>query len=129
MLVVDSTVWVDLFRGYATRHVSILRVELTRQRVLVGDLVMHEVLRGFRTDAVARLVAHQLDHFAFATMGGREIAARAADHYRRLRSMGITVRKTVDLLIGTFCIERGLPLLHADRDYEPMAAHLGLVTI
>lgn len=129
MIVVDSTVWIDLLRGRATRQTTLLRAELTRQRVVVGDLVLHEVLRGFRTDGEARLVAHQLAQFAFEPMGGREVASRAADYDRSLRVLGITMRKTVDLLIGTFCIERHLPLLHADRDFEPMAQHLGLVTL
>jgi hypothetical protein len=126
VIVVDTSVWVDLLKGRATREVGRLRQLLGAREILMGDLILTELLQGFRTDADALLVRRQLDAFPFAPMVGREVALRAADYYRMLRRRGITVRKTIDLLIGTFCIEHGHALLHADRDFEPLAAHLGL---
>ena len=129
MIVVDSTVWIDFFRGSATRETTMLRSLMGLGVVLVGDLVMAEVLQGFPDERQADAGRQTLERFAVETMVGREIAVAAAANYRRLRAVGVTVRRTIDLLIGTFCIERGYALLHHDRDFDPMADRLGLQVV
>lgn len=126
MIVVDSTVWIDFFRGTTTRETITLRALMGLGVVLVGDLVLVEVLQGFPDERQAEAGRQTLERFAVEAMVGRDVAVAAAANYRRLRSQGITVRRTIDLLIGTFCIERGHTLLHHDRDFTPMADHLGL---
>ena len=129
MIVVDSMVWIDFFNGVPTGQVRRLRGLLGQQEILVGDLILCEVLQGFRSERDAVAARRALAAFDFAPMVGRELAARAAQNYRELRRQGITIRKTIDLLIGTFCIERGHRLLHADRDFAPMSQHLGLQVV
>jgi predicted nucleic acid-binding protein len=97
--------------------------------ILVGDLILLEVLRGARDERHAALLERDLRRFPIQPLLTEAIALRAARHYRQLRSRGITVRKTVDLIIGTFCILHGHRLLHADRDFEPMREHLGLLVV
>ena len=94
--------------------------------LVVGDLVLCEVLQGLQTDAEAALVERALRRFDVVPMLSPDLAVRAAAHYRLLRARGVTVRKTIDLLIGTFCIERQHALLHNDRDFDGMERHLGL---
>ncbi len=129
MIVVDSTVWIDFFRGRATRETTTLRSLMGLGVILVGDLVLAEVLQGFPDERQAEAGRQTLERFAVEPMVGRDVAIAAAGNYRRLRSQGITIRRTIDLLIGTFCIERGHALLHHDRDFDPMAARLGLQTV
>jgi hypothetical protein len=128
VIVVDSTVWIDFFNGTPTPEVGRLRALLGTREILVGDLILCEVLQGFRHERDARAAEAALGAFDFAPMVGRDIAAIAAANYRTLRGRGITPRKTIDVLIGTFCNLRGHALLHADRDFAPMAEHLGLET-
>jgi predicted nucleic acid-binding protein len=125
-LVVDSSVWIDFFNGRRTSQTARLDAYLGSERIVVGDLVLCEVLRGFRHTADARRADQLLATCESATFGGEVIARRAADHYRRLRAQGISVRKTVDLLIGTWCLEHDMKLLHNDRDFHTMVQHLGL---
>ena len=129
MIVVDSTVWIDFFRGSVTRETTMLRSLMGLGVVLVGDLVLAEVLQGFPDERQAEAGRQTLERFAVEPMVGREIAVAAAANYRRLRAVGVTVRRTIDLLIGTFCIERGYALLHHDRDFDPMADRLGLQVV
>lgn len=124
---VDTTVLVDFVRGHDTDEVRKFRDLIDNGEVVIGDLVLCEFLRGFDTDLDARRVEERLRHFSHVALCGRDVAVEAAAHYRRLRSLGVTVRKTIDLIIGSYCIHHGLPLLHADRDFEPMELHLGLV--
>lgn len=126
MIAVDSTVWIDFFRGRPTRETTLLRPLVGLGVILVGDLVLAEVLQGFRDDGEAETGRRTLERFAVEPMVGRDIAVAAARNYRVLRGQGITIRRTIDLLIGTFCIERGHLLLHNDRDFDPMASRLGL---
>lgn len=95
----------------------------------MGDLILAEVLQGFRNEHHARLAREALDTLIFEPMVGREIALVSGRNYRALRTKGITVRKTIDMLIATFCIEHGYHLLHSDRDFNPMVEHLSLLTI
>jgi hypothetical protein len=102
---------------------------ISQDELLVGDLVLCEVLQGLRNDAEARLVEEALREFEVVSLVDPDLAVKAATNYRFLRSRGYTVRRTIDLLIGTFCIERGHSLLHGDRDFTPMERFLGLQTI
>lgn len=129
MILVDSSVWIDYLRGTTTYAVDRLRILIDREPLLVGDLVLCEILQGVRSDAEARLVEAALREFDFVSLTEPELAIIAAANYRFLRRRGITVRTTVDLLIGTFCIERGHALLHSDRDFEPMERLLGLQAV
>ena len=126
MIVVDSTVWIDFLNGRDVGHVRRLRAVLGASEIIVGDLMLCEVLQGLTSDREAREVEGYLRRFDIAAMGGEAIAIAAARNFRELRGRGATVRKTIDLLIGTWCIEHRVPLLHNDRDFVPMAQHLGL---
>jgi len=126
MVVVDSSVWIDYFNGRPSLQTDALDGLLGRRHVVVGDLILAEVLQGFRRDRDFRQARRLLAAFPTASMVGPELAVRAAENYRRLRRLGVTVRKTIDVMIGTYCIARRLPLLHSDTDFEPMTRHLGL---
>lgn len=128
MILVDSSVWIDHLRDAVTPPVSYLRSLISGQELLVGDLILCEVLQGLPTDAEARLVEDALREFEVVSLVDAELAVKAATNYRFLRRQGITIRKTIDLLIGTYCIERGHILLHSDRDFAPMESFLGLQT-
>lgn len=129
MIVVDSSVWIDFFNGRPTEQVERLRALLGRQPLLIGDIILCEILQGLQTERDARRVEAALRCFDVAQMLNPDLAILAAANYRRLRTLGYTIRKTIDLIIGTFCIENGHHLLHADRDFQPMCDHLGLRTI
>jgi predicted nucleic acid-binding protein len=129
VILVDSSVWIDHLRNAVTRPVSRLRSRISREELLVGDLILCEILQGLRTDTEARLVEEALREFEVVSLVGPELAVKAAANYRFLRGRGFTIRRTIDLIIGTFCIERGHYLLHGDRDFSPMAQYLGLQTL
>ena len=126
MIVVDSTIWIDFLNGRDLPKVRQLRSLLGATEIVVGDLMLCEVLQGLGSEREAGEVEMFLRRFEIAPMAGEAIAVEAARNYRRLRAAGVTVRKTIDLLIGTWCIEHRLPLLHNDRDFVPMTQHLGL---
>jgi len=127
VIVVDTSVWVDFFNGRPTAEADALNELLGERPVVVGDLTMAEVLSGFRQDADFRKAKSLLESCEFRPMVGKTVAMEAANNYRFLRKRGITVRKTIDILIGTFCIVNHLPLLHADRDFDALENHLGLL--
>ncbi len=129
MIVVDSTVWIDFLNGRSAPHVRRLRALLGESEIIVGDLMLCEVLQGLESERAAREVEALLRGFDIVPMAGATIAVAAAQNYRSLRALGVTVRKTIDLLIGTWCIENRQPLLHNDRDFHLMARHLGLVEV
>ncbi len=126
MIVADTSVWINYFNGVQNRETDILDKLLTSHRILMGDLILTEILQGFRGDEDYQLAERALMRLAFAEMIGREIAVISAGNYRKLRKQGITVRKTVDVLIATFCIRNDHTLLHNDRDFDAMADLLGL---
>jgi predicted nucleic acid-binding protein len=126
VILVDSSVWIDYFRDADTAQVILLDSLLGRTPLAVGDLIAAEVLQGVRDEKEFRWVKKALDAFDHVDLGGYELAVRASENYRLLRTKGITIRKTVDTIIATRCIEDGLTLLHADRDFEPFVEHLGL---
>jgi hypothetical protein len=129
MILVDSSVWIDYFNGVRTRQTDRLDELLGSDLLLTGDIILVEVLQGFRNDRDFRRAKRALDGLEFRAMLGRDIALKSAANYRALRAQGVTVRKTIDTLIATFCIENGHELLHADRDFDPIEEHLGLRTL
>ena len=129
MIVVDSSVWIDFLNGRNAPHVRRLRTVLGTDEVVVGDLMLCEVLQGLASERAARDVESLLRRFEIVPMAGDAIAVAAARNFRSLRRRGIAVRKTIDLLIGTWCIENRRPLLHNDGDFHPMARHLGLIEL
>lgn len=126
MILVDSSVWVDYFQGLATAQTEVLDGLLGIEPVAVGDLILLEVLQGFRKDKEFNAARQMLSELETVELGGIDIAISAANNYRHLRELGITVRKTIDTLIATKCIESGYRLLHNDRDFDPFVKHLGL---
>ncbi len=126
-MLVDSSVWIAHLRGSSTPGTAKLEAAASREPILVGDLILLEVLQGARDELHAARIERGLRRFEVVSLLDADLAPRAARNYRRLRDMGITIRKTNDIIIGTFCIERRCSLLHDDRDFAPMEAHLGLV--
>lgn len=129
MIVVDSSVWINYFNGSETRETTLLDSFLGLEPIMIGDLILAEVLQGFRTDHDARRAQAVLDTLRFEPMLGRDIALAGAAYYRMLRGKGVTVRKTIDVLIATFCIKNEYVLLHCDRDFDPIQQYLGLKTL
>jgi len=126
MVLVDTSVWVDYFNGLETPRTERLDQLLGSGRLLTGDLILAELLQGFAKDADYRTARRLLLELPCAELVGRDSALQAANCYRRLRKRGVTVRKTIDVLIGTYCIQHGHELLHADRDFDSMQRYLGL---
>jgi predicted nucleic acid-binding protein len=126
MVLVDSSVWVDYFNGHKTRATDHLDFLLSTEPVAIGDLTLAEVLQGFRKDADYKTPKQLLTGLTIYGLLGLERAILAADYYRTLRKQGITVWKTSDVVIATFCIQRKVPLLFSDKGFEPFVAHLGL---
>ena len=125
MILVDSSVWIDLLNNVVTDPVRRLRELIPTTPLLIGDLILLEVLEGFRNEAQAKLVERSLRRFEAVALLDPDLAVKAAAIYRFLRRRRITIRKTIDLVIGALCIERGHALLHSDRDFEPMERLLG----
>ena len=123
---VDTSVLIDSIRGRRTEQVSKFERLVAADEVMLGDLVLSEFLRGFDNEAESRHVHATLQGFPVVELCGETIAVEAARNFRHLRALGVTVRKTVDLIIGTYCIRNSLPLLHNDRDFDAMERHLGL---
>jgi predicted nucleic acid-binding protein len=129
MMLVDTSVWVDYFNGKESNHTQALDLAIIDGTVALGDLILLEILQGFRDDhdyKVAKRTLSTLDQYEMFRKG---MAEKCADNYRALRKKGITVRKTTDVIIATFCIEQQLPLLFLDRDFVPFVDHLGLKTV
>ena len=127
MILVDSSVWISHLRGSRTPAIARLEAAVTREPILVGDLILLEVLQGARDEAHATRIQRGLREFALVSLLDADLAPLAARNYRALRELGVTIRKTADIIIGTFCIERRCSLLHDDRDFAPMEEHLGVV--
>jgi predicted nucleic acid-binding protein len=126
MILVDSSVWIDYFRGTTTPQAGMLDSLLGSEPVATGDLILAEVLQGFRADRDFNQARKLLTSLNVIDLGGREIAIQAARNFRALRAKGVTVRKTIDAVIATRCIESGLQLLYSDRDFDPFVRYLGL---
>ena len=126
MILVDSSVWIDYFRGIASPEVARLDALLGSELVATGDLVLTEVLQGFVSDRDFSRARRLMTSLVLVELAGRTIAIKAAQNFRRLRLVGVSVRKTIDTVIATYCIEHRLSLLYSDRDFDPFVEHLGL---
>jgi predicted nucleic acid-binding protein len=126
MLVVDSTVWIDYFNGIESPQTGYLNSILETTPILVGDLMLAEVLQGFRQEADFEKARRALGKFLQASLVGPDLAIQSARNYRTLRQKGVTVRKTIDNLIATYCIENDHELLHNDSDFDGYEEYLGL---
>jgi predicted nucleic acid-binding protein len=129
LILVDSSVWIDYFRGTVTPQTEKLDNLLGQKPLAIGDLMLTEVLQGFDNEQDFNVARKMLTSLTVVELGGTEIAIQAARNFRTLRRLGVTVRKTIDTVIATRCIEDGYDLLHADRDFDPFARHLGLRTV
>jgi predicted nucleic acid-binding protein len=129
VILVDSSIWIDYFRGVATPQTDRLDGLLGVRPVAIGDIILAEVLQGFTSEADFALALDLMGSLDLVQIGGRTVAVQAARNYRTLRARGITIRKTIDTLIATRCIQDGLPLLYSDRDFDPFVAHLGLLSV
>ena len=126
MIVVDSSVWIDFFRGVTTPQTERLDVLLGSEPLAVGDLILAEVLQGFGSEKDFNKARRLLTALDVIALGGEGIALQSARNYRALRAHGVTIRKTIDTIIATRCIEDDFALLYSDRDFEPFVEHLGL---
>ena len=126
MILVDSSVWIDYFRGTPTPEAEKLDSLLGTEPIATGDLILTEVLQGFVSDRDFNQAKKLLTSLTIVDLAGQDIAIQAARNFRVLRAHGITVRKTIDTVIATRCIESRLSLLYSDRDFDPFVEHLGL---
>jgi predicted nucleic acid-binding protein len=126
-LFIDSSVWIDYFNGVQTSETDFLDSSLGKNQIFVGDLILVEVLQGFRLDKDFDAAYQALTKFRMLAMVNQSLAVQSTSNYRALRKKGITIRKTIDCMIATFCIENNLTLLHSDRDFIPFAQHLKLM--
>lgn len=126
MILVDTSVWVDYFNGTVNKQTESLNQILSEQSVLVGDIILTEILQGFDSDKEFRLAKQALDPLDCIHLGGKSLAIKAASNFRFLRSKGVTIRKTVDMFIGSWCIEHQIELLHNDKDFDQIATQLPL---
>ena len=129
MIFVDSSVWIGYFNGEISSRTDWLDSALGKEIIVVGDIILAEILQGFKNDADFNKAKKLLLDFPVVDMVGKEIALETALNYRFLRKKGVTIRKTIDIIIGTFCIHHGLQLLHSDRDFKPLEKHLKLKTV
>lgn len=128
MILVDSSVWINYFNGISTWQTDSLDQYLSKTPIIMGDLILTEVLQGFRSNSDFETAKNFLNALQFRQIGGYNVAIQSANNYRLLRKAGVTVRKTIDIIIATFCIIEGLTLLHDDRDFDPMVTHFSLKT-
>ena len=126
MILVDSSVWINYFTGIDSSQVNKLDDVLGLQPVAIGDLILTEVLQGFRLDKEYETAKSLLDELILFELLGQKMAIKSAENFRTLRKKGITIRKTADVIIATFCIDRKIPLLFSDKDFKPFVKHLGL---
>lgn len=128
MILVDSSVWIDYFRGLASRQTSRLDNLLGSRTIVIGDIILTEVLQGFTTDRDLETARQVLSTLAVIAIATPDLAVPAARHFRTLRAHGVTIRKTIDTVIATRCIADSLPLLYSGRDFDPFVRHLGLTS-
>ena len=129
MILVDSSVWIDYFNGEDNKQTNTLNDALGVRPVAVGDLILAEVLQGFKDDKDYKTAKSLFDDLIIYDLVGKTMAIKSANNFRALRKKGITVRKPVDVIIATFCIEKKLPLLFLDKDFKPFVKHLGLSAV
>jgi predicted nucleic acid-binding protein len=129
MIVVDSSVWIDYFNGKITKQTDLLDSLFGIELIVIGDIILTEVLQGFQEDKDFNKARKLFDSLIFRQMLGEELAVKSAENYRILRKKGVTVRKTIDVIIATFCVASDLPLLHSDKDFTTMVKHLNLKAV
>ncbi len=129
MILIDSSVWIDYFNGIQTSQTDWLDSSLGNTPIIIGDLILTEVLQGFQSDKDFKTAKDLLLGIPYMAMGGQSLSLQSAINYRYLRKKGVTVRKSIDIIIGTFCIQNQLTLLHCDRDFDPMVKFIGLEII
>lgn len=129
MIIVDTSVWIDYFNGQDSPETKLLDAALGLQEVAIGDLIALEILCGFRLDKDYNTAKKHLASLNQYHMLSPELALKAAENYRKLRKKGVTIRKTADIIIATFCIQEKLPLLYTDRDFIPFSRHLRLRSV
>lgn len=127
MILVDSSVWIDFFCGNDSPETQILDKTLGNRAVAVGDLILIEVLQGFRNDKDYTTAKRLMEELTVFNLLGKDMAIKGAENFRKLRKKGITIRKTADVIIASFCIEHHIPLLFSDKDFKPFVSQLGLV--
>lgn len=128
MILVDTSVWIDYFNGVQSKHTDALDSCIVEGVVAIGDLIFLEILQGIRDDRDYRKIKKTLLTLDQYEMFGKKMVEKCADNYRALRKKGITIRKTADVIIATFCIKQKMPLLFLDRDFIPFVDHLGLIS-
>ena len=126
MILVDSSVWVDYFRGASTPQTETLDSLLGVEVIAIGDFILTEALQGFASERDSRTARRLLTSLPTVDLGGHDAALQAAQNFRALRKLGVTARKTIDTIIATYCIKHETPLLFSDCDFEPFVRHLGL---
>jgi len=129
MVIIDTTIWIDYLRGVHNKETNYLDRELGRQPFGLTDLILCEILQGITDEKSFTRVLHDLRNFELFETGGADLAIEAARNFRRLRQHGYTVRKTIDCLIATFCLQHGHSLLHRDRDFDHFEGLLGLTVV
>lgn len=129
MVIVDTTVWIDFFRGVRNPETEWLDLQLGRQGMGLTDIIFCEVLQGIPDDRSFNKVLHEFSGFEIFDTGGKHLAIDAARNFRKLRQRGITIRRTIDCWIATFCIREGHALLHRDRDFDPFESVLALSVV
>ena len=127
MIIVDSSVWIDYFKGTANKQTDYLDNILGSEKICIGDLILTEVLQGFRLDKDYKQARSLLSELTIYDLPGTEMAHISASNFRQLRKRGITVRKTADVIIASFCIQQNIPLLFTDKDFQPFVKHMGLI--
>lgn len=126
---VDSSVWIDYFNGVETKQTDFVYSAIGGLQFAIGDLIYGEVMQGFKADRDFQIGHDFFEEIPFLLLVNKELSLKSAQNYRFLRKKGITVRKTIDAFIATYCIEKNLSLLHSDRDFEPFVEYLGLKSI
>ena len=129
MILVDTSIWIDYFNGIETRQTNILDIALIDGTVAIGDMIVMEILQGFRSDKDYNKAKKSLATLEQYEMFGQGMVTKCADNYRALRKRGITIRKTADVIIASFCIDNKIPLLFSDRDFMPFVKHLNLRSV
>ena len=129
MIIADTSVWIDYFNGKVDSYTDELDKQLNEGNVVLGDLILLEILQGIKSDKEynkTKMILETLDQYE---MLGHNMVTRCANNYRQLRKQGMTIRKTADVIIATFCIENKIPLLFTDRDFKPFVEHCGLISV
>ncbi len=129
MIIADTSVWIDYFNGKVDSYTDELDKQLNEGNVVLGDLILLEILQGIKSDkeySKTKKILETLDQYE---MLGQSMVTRCANNYRQLRKQGMTIRKTADVIIATFCIENKIPLLFTDRDFKPFVEHCGLISV